>query len=230
MSRFRIFKELKKSLKRKRRHVWSLGIGAFVFLAASLAGAWLAHRVVSPVQSEIFAPEESAPVWMDKLSDSDTLLSRSQALLALRNRKGDVELVLQRTYLCGEETRRLGTHTASKAEELLRSHREWDARFESGRLTVKENVDDLSPRCRQSAYVGMDKSGNLSLYDGPPWKDKVIRTFFHLDVERMEAQLGEERARELAAGIRVPDKAAYSSMLSAFNEYASVSSQAKPQP
>jgi len=233
VSRFRIFKELKKSLKRKRRHVWSLGIGAFVFLLATLAGTKAAQHVVTRAIAETPWPStEAAPVWQDKpalASQADA--AREQALRGLKDRGGEVELVLHRTYLCGEETRQLGRHTAEAASEMLRSHRDWEATLEpTGKLTMEERVDDLSPQCRKTAFIGMDKDGNLSLYDGPPWKEKVMKTFFQLDVEMLESRLGEDRVRELAEGIRVTDKDAYESVLAVYDDYASLKSQAVPQP
>jgi len=181
--------------------------------------------------SQAFLPAESTPVWMDNPALSPVAPSREKALHALKGRREEVELVLHRTYLCGEETRRLGRFTASEAEELLKTHREWDASLDMalGKLTMEESVDDLSPQCRQTAYIGMDKDGNLSLYDGPPWKEKVIRTFFQLDVDMLESRMSEDRVRELADGIRVSDKEEYNSVLSTFNEYASLKSNAVPQ-
>ena len=232
MSRFRIIKELKKTLKRKRRHVWSLGIGAFVFLLATLAGTRFAQGVIAQATAETTWTETAPATAGAKTSYGETdASSRDRAIFALRGRGGEVELVLHRTYLCGEETRQLGRHSAAKAEELLRSHREWDARLErSGRLTLEEKVDDLSPQCRKTAYMGMDKDGNLSLYDGPPWKEKVIRTFFQLDVDMLESKLSENKVRELAEGIRVTDKEQYESVLISLNEYASLKTQARPEP
>jgi len=230
VSRFRIFKELKKSLKRKRRHVWSLGMIAFAFLLASLAGTWLAQKVIAHLGTETIRPADAAPAWPDHGSHASEPTLRDRTLLALQTRQGEVELVLRRTYLCGEETRQLGRHSAADAAELLRSHREWRARLDAaGKLTVEENVDDLSPQCRKTAYIGMDREGNLSLFDGPPWKEKVIRTFFQLDVDMLESRLNEDSVRELAKGIRVSDKEEYESVLSTYNEYASLKSQAAPQ-
>lgn len=129
MSRFRIFKELKKSLKRKRRHVWSLGMIAFTFVMASLAGTWLANRIVTDMSLEVVQPVDAAPVGADIQWVAPELSNRDQALLALQKRRGEVQLILHRSYLCGEEIRQLGMHSASQAAELLRSHREWDVIF-----------------------------------------------------------------------------------------------------
>jgi len=230
VSLFRIFKGIKKSLKRKRRHVLTLGAGAMFFLLATLVGSWFAYRIVSTDTSQVFLPMDSVSAWADNPVTAPDASLRERTLHALKGRSDQVELVLHRTYLCGEESRQLGAHTAAEAAELLQSHRDWGARFDSkGRLLLEEAVDDLSPECRISAYMAMDKDGNLSLYDGPPWKEKVIRTFFQLDVEMLESRLSEERVRELADGIRISDKDEYNSVLSSFNEFASLKSQAVPQ-
>ncbi len=227
MSRFRILKELKKSLKRKRRHVWSLGAGAAFFLLATLVGSLLAHRVIMQNGAREFQPVLSSPARMDNLPTNEgPVTAREKTLRMLNSRQGEVELILHRTYVCGEETRQLGRHAAAEAADLLKSHREWGARFDSyGRLLLEETVDDLSPQCRKTAYIGMDKDGNLSLYDGPPRLDKVIRTFFQMNVEMLETRLNQERVNELENGIRVADRDEYNSVLSTFNEFASVRSQ-----
>lgn len=223
MSRFRILKEWKKSLKRKRRHVWSLGAGVAFFLLAALVGSWLAHRVIQHSQLQVLLPVDTAAVWADNpaTQKASSKSARDKTLYTLMKWQGQVKVVLHRTYLCGDETRQLGSHSAAEASDLLKSHRDWEARFDStGKLTMEQSIDDLSPQCRKTAYIGMDKGGNLSLFDGPPRRDKVIRTFFQLNVEMLETQLTQERITELADGIRVTDKDEYNSVLSTFNDYA----------
>jgi forespore regulator of the sigma-K checkpoint len=234
VSRFRILKELKKSLKRKRRHVWSLGAGVAFFLLAALVGSWLAQRVIAhgPLKESLLVAD-TVPAWVDKLAvQEDPVTSeREKTLHSLSRMRADVEVVLHRTYLCGEETRQLGSHSAMDAADLLKAHREWDARLEpAARLIMEETVDDLSPQCRKTAYIGMDKNGYLSLFDGPPKRDKVIRTFFQLDVEMLETRLAPDRISELTGGIRVSDRDEYNSVLSTFNDYASIRAQSNSIP
>lgn len=228
MLRFRVLKELKKKLKRKRRHVWSLGIGAAVFALATLAGSWGAHVIVKSWTS--VRPDEAVAVF----SATDELgygpgygdARRDKTIAALRERKDDLDLVLHRRYLCGEETRKLGTHTPEEAYDLLLAHREWDAAITSdGTLALQEDVDDLSPQCRKTAYIGMDEDGNLSLFNGPPQKDKVVRTFFQLDVKTLQSSLTQEKLEQLVRGIRVSDKDEYNSVISTFSDYARLKSQ-----
>lgn len=71
-----------------------------------------------------------------------------------------------------------------------------------------------------SGYMGIDKDGNLSLFEGPPEDEKVLRTFFQLDVETMESVLPEEAIKQLQQGIRVQDMDEYHSVLSTFSDFA----------
>ncbi|TJY41426.1 hypothetical protein E5161_13545 [Cohnella pontilimi] len=223
---FRILKELKKRLKRKRRPVWSLGMLAAVFALASAVGIAAAvaigHSALDSLPAEPASVLESGPEQPDKPSAPDPSAdARELTLQALAFRHGEVEVVLRRRYWCGEETRMLGRLATAEAADLIKSHREWDAAFDrTGRVVLQELVDDISPACRDNAYIGMDENGNLSLFDGPPRKDNVVRTFFQLDVHSLESSLSKERLHELASGIRVADKNEYQSVLSTYSDYA----------
>ncbi|MFC5529263.1 BofC C-terminal domain-containing protein [Cohnella yongneupensis] len=225
---FRVLKEIKKKLKRKRRHVWSLGIGAAVFALATLAGSMGAYAIVKSWSNAVQGDAIAVFSASDKLGFGPGYgdANRDKTIAVLRERKEDVELVLHRTYLCGEETRKLGTHSAEEAYNLLLAHREWDASLTvGGKVTLTEDVDDLSPQCRKTAYIGVDQEGNLSLFNGPPQKDKVVRTFFQLDVKTLQTSLTQEKLEELMRGIRVSDKDEYNSVISTFSDYARMKSQ-----
>nr|WP_245363296.1 BofC C-terminal domain-containing protein [Cohnella thailandensis] len=90
----------------------------------------------------------------------------------------------------------------------------------SGTVRVEERVDDLSPECRKSAYISLDRDGNLSLFDGPPRKEKIMRTFFQLDIKSLESSMSKEKLRELADGIRIADRDDYNHVLSSFSDFA----------
>ncbi|WP_276352805.1 BofC C-terminal domain-containing protein [Cohnella caldifontis] len=224
---FRALKELKKKLKRRRRPVLSLGMLAAVFTAASASGVGTAvliqkailhgdaKPVVQPVADSPYAFLTSEGTGQAPETASDAVIQ------ALARWDGEVEIVLHRVYWCGEERRLLGRRSAPEAAKLLRSHREWSAAFDSdGRLVLEETSHDPSPACRKTAYIGMDTDGNLSLFDGPPRKDNVVRTFFQLDVRTLESSVSKERLHELASGIKVTDRDEYDSVLSAFSDYA----------
>ena len=91
---------------------------------------------------------------------------------------------------------------------------------EGGAVALEERIDDLSPACKESAVFGIDKAGNLSLFDGPPERNRVLRTFFQLDVNYMESSLPQDRIDALVRGIRISDVDEFNSVLSSFSDYA----------
>ncbi|EXX85534.1 hypothetical protein BG53_08220, partial [Paenibacillus darwinianus] len=139
----------------------------------------------------------------------------------LRTSKDPLPVRLRRIYLCGEETRSLGVISAKRTISLLQEHPGWTAVMDpDGTVALEERIDDLSPACKESAVFGVDKEGNLSLFDGPPERNKVLRTFFQLDVTYMESSLPPGRIDALERGIRVTDVDEFNSVLSSFADYA----------
>ncbi|WP_158594311.1 BofC C-terminal domain-containing protein [Cohnella faecalis] len=229
MLRSRVMKELKKRLKRKKWPVWSLGLVAAIFLISAAVGAASVYLIVSSGKTERVAEAWSPVISADEPGVDAT--PRERTLHSLSRWNGEVEVVLHRVYLCGEETRMLGRHATSEARDLLISHLDWDAKFDrTGTVVMEEKIDDLSPACRSTSYIGLDEDGNLSLFDGPPRKDNVVRTFFQLDVGLLESSLSKERLHELANGIKVSDKDEYNSVLSTFSDYALERSESVLQP
>lgn len=215
----------KKRLKRNKRLAWSLGIWAAAVLTAAAALAAVKPRL-ERAERPAGAMTDAEAVWLDKRS---SLLSfegpdseRGRAIAALAGLEGKVEVVLQRMYVCGEEIRRLGSFSSTEAMDLLKAHREWTATLQDAdRLVMRESVDDLSASCKASARFGLDSGGNLSLFDGPVKKDKVIRTFFHMDVKALESGLSPEELRRLREGMPVGDGIDdYRQVVSRLGEYA----------
>ncbi|MNI91319.1 hypothetical protein D3C73_1489620 [compost metagenome] len=87
-------------------------------------------------------------------------------------------------------------------------------------MWLEEYIEGLSEGCQEDGYIGVDKNGNLSLFEGPPDEEKVIKTFFQLDVGTMESALPEEVLKQLKQGIRVQDVSEYNSVLSTFSDFA----------
>ncbi|RAP77883.1 BofC C-terminal domain-containing protein [Paenibacillus montanisoli] len=198
MLEFSLWKKLKKKLRRTRRPIWQLGC----LLAAamlSFAGARSAHAAV---------PDKPAAGMRSVI---EVLASQSE----------QVTVKLHRVYLCGEETKALGSMTSKEALGLMKEHPEWTAMLDEQRAVVmEERIDDLSESCKRNGTFGLDKAGHLSLFDGSPKKEKVLRTFFQLDVNYMESSLPKERIDELVNGIRITDKDEFNSVLSTFSDYA----------
>lgn len=132
-----------------------------------------------------------------------------------------IRVVLQTEYICGVETEQLGRMDTAQLKVLLVQHPEWEAKVTStDTLQLKQRVDDLSPICKQQAYISIDADGNLNLYEGKPAEENVIRTFFQLDVGTLESSLPDGVLEQLQEGIRVQDKDEYDSVISTFSDFA----------
>lgn len=111
------------------------------------------------------------------------------------------------------ELKELLTQNEPVATETMASLQGWD-----------EGKDQAAFRETLSkggqAYIGMDSSGGLSLFEGKPDKEKVMRTFFQIDIKSMETSLPKEIVQQLHEGIRVQDLDEYNSVISTFSDFA----------
>lgn len=203
---YKFLKNLKKKLRWRRKWI-ALGL----FLVAIAAGL------------TAFSSYGSYQNWAKSKSDLRTrsVLAPSSDSEAIRSFKGKQDVYLQTLYVCGEETERLGTWSSYELQEQYKKHPEWLIRMnEPDKVTFIKHVEDLSPSCKAQAYMGLDENGSLSLFNGMPAVDNVIRTFFQLDIRYLESSLPKETLKQLQDGIRITDMAEYNSVLSTFSDYA----------
>lgn len=149
-----------------------------------------------------------------------------QAIIrSLSAKNSSVTVHLQRHFICGEEFRSLGLRSSAEAVKLIQrpnvSHVSLHASTQGEPiLELTEQVSDLSLQCKENAMFGIDPTGRLTLFEGPPKKENAVRTFYQLDVRFMESRLPKEEWKRLVDGIRVEDKASYYSVLSSFSDFA----------
>lgn len=130
-------------------------------------------------------------------------------------------------YVCGEETESLGKMSGAEILALLEQHRDWELTWGAdGSAILEESVDDLSPGCKGNVYFGLDADGNLALFEGKPEENKVLQTFFQIDIEYLESSLPRQSVENLYDGIRIHNYAQYNSVLSTFAGFAV---EAEPQ-
>ncbi|MDQ6418609.1 BofC C-terminal domain-containing protein [Paenibacillus sp. LHD-117] len=201
---FSLWKQVKKKIRRNRRPLWTLG-GFAIMLAIAAA------------------PQPAC---------AETDLYETPSIGSyLQDRNAPVQVKLHRIYVCGEETEPLGLMKPETIIQLLRQHPEWSASLEEDGRTVRvmQQIDDLSSECKSNAYFGMDRNGNFSLFNGEPSNEKVMRTFFQLDVRFMESSLPQDQLDQLSQGIRVSDIDEYNSVLSTYSDYAMETEDAASQ-
>lgn len=214
-----LFKQLKRRLRMRKR--W-LTLGAYLLLAGGITAAlWTDHGGSSPIP-------ESEAVWNAAIDGPEQTPEETEAVLqAIKSGMGKREVFVHKQYVCGEEIRQFGSMQAQEILSLQKEHPEARVVLDrTGSVHLVDKVEDLAPKCRDNAYFGLDKNGNLTLFEGVPEQDKVIRTFFQLDVQHMKSSLPADAVNQLYSGIRVSDLADYNSVLSTFSEYAS--EQAEP--
>ncbi|WP_310189433.1 BofC C-terminal domain-containing protein [Bacillus sp. 3255] len=131
------------------------------------------------------------------------------------------ESYLLKSYVCGEERIQLGLQSSEQLLDMQVKHPDWILSVgANGNVTFTEHIEDLSPACKEKAVFGIDGSSNLSLFNGTPDKDNVIRTFFQLNIKYLESSLPPDTVQQLKDGIRISDMEEYNSVLSTFSDYA----------
>lgn len=214
MNIFHIKKILNNRWRKWRRAIWTMGACTLVTIMAWL-GLLLSDQMERLMEKEPLAVETfgklqavipvAAEEWLHDLEKTD-----------------QTRIVhLNKIYTCGTESEVLGIMRPVEIAKLMKSHPEWEGRLGAGGdVWIDERINGLSDICKTRGYIGIDSKGNLTLFDGPPKKEKVIRTFFQLDVEMMESALPADVLKQLREGIRIQDVEEYNSVLSTFSDFA----------
>ncbi|MDF2722999.1 MAG: bypass of forespore [Paenibacillus sp.] len=209
------FKQLKKRLRQKRRWL-SLGF----FIVAVAVGLIVVQWTRSPASGRD-AWSALTPTDPQAAMDRPMSMQDRIALGQIAETGGMRDVYIRKVYVCGEESLLLGRMEANEVLSMSAEHPTWQVELaDDGVVTFVEQIDDLSPACKHNAYFGVDKTGNLSLFEGPPDDEKVIRTFFQLNIGYLESSLQPETIDQLKQGIRVLDMEEYNSVLSTFSEFA----------
>ncbi|USB34274.1 BofC C-terminal domain-containing protein [Paenibacillus sp. YPG26] len=221
MNIFRIKKYFKRRWRRWRKAIWTISACGIV--------AWLAW-LGTPLSGQLEAVmTREEPAVLETLADLQTA-SEQVPSKEFRQAINDIDRVrtvhLNKIYTCGEESQVLGNLNGKEIADLQNKHPDWTGHVDrEGHVWFDHHIRDLSDICKRSGYIGLDSKGNLSLFEGPPKDEKVMRTFFQLDIESMESALPKEVVYQLKQGIRIEDVEEYNSVLSTFSDYATTSSQ-----
>jgi forespore regulator of the sigma-K checkpoint len=201
MSFANLIKQLKKQLKSGKRRL-TLGIILIV-----LVGAYLGIERLKTFDSFEAA---AAPQ-----TEQQQMLERIEQI-------GDAHRVFaQKIYVCGQELAEIGKLSPDQIAQYYKEHPQDQIKLTSeGQVYFVEQVEDISAACKHNAYFGLDKKGSLSLFEGPPNEEKIMRTFFQLNVEHLKTSLPQGTYNQLKQGIPISDLAEYNSVLSTFSDYA----------
>ena len=213
-----LLKQLKRRLRSKKR--W-LTLGSLLLVAGIAAGIRLYAGSGISGDSATVPVQASASDRLSERPVAEMSREQEETLHAIANGVNERMVTMQKSFICGEETQQVGLMGKDDILKLSEEHPQWEITIHAGGdVRFIERIDDLSPKCKETAYFGIDKNGNLSLFEGVPGGDQVIRTFFQLNVEHLKSSLPQESIRQLYEGIRISDLADFNSVLSTFSDFA----------
>ena len=124
-------------------------------------------------------------------------------------------------YIGGSEDKIVGIMRPVEIIQLMDKHPNLEGKLDrKGEVWLLNHVSELSQLCKQKGYIGLGTSGSLTLFEGKPEKEKVMRTFFQINVKSMETALPKEVVKQLHQGIRIQDLDEYNSVISTFSDFA----------
>lgn len=215
--------KLKKQLKRNWKQ-WKRRTGTTALCVIVVGMAWWGLHLSDKVQTLLNSKPQIAVETLQYLQNtsSEEESQDDRYFLQRLNDPDEVHNVtIRKNYVCGQEEQVLGKMRSERISELLHHNPTWIGHLDrNGDVWLLESISDLSPVCKQRAYMSMDADGNLTLYEGPPQKEKVLKTFFQLDINSMESTLPQGVLKELYDGIRIQDIDEYNSVISTFSDYA----------
>ncbi|WP_211201447.1 BofC C-terminal domain-containing protein [Bacillus sp. NTK071] len=125
----------------------------------------------------------------------------------------EVEVILRTNYADGVSTKQTVNETIWAMEDFWNQYADWQlVDQEEGRMIFERNIEDISPTSKESGHFGLTEDGILSIFDGSPEDEKVIQTFFQIDVGKLESS----RREQLMDGIPVESWYHFESMLQTF--------------
>ncbi|NBI29758.1 BofC C-terminal domain-containing protein [Chengkuizengella marina] len=208
----KFLKQLKKQLRLKKK--W-LTFATFIIMFGTISVYILLNEEQTDIKTT-FLNGFSNDDKMDQIQNEGSL-----ELLITDSQKREV--IIKKVYVCGEEVKSLGSLNSQEILELYQNNPQYTFEFtEEGSIVFSESIEDLSPKCKESAYFGVSEDGKLTLFDGLPIHDNVLRTFFQLDIEHLESSLPVGTVQQLVEGIRIKDFEDYNSILSTFSEFTAV--------
>lgn len=212
-----LLKELKKIFRRRRKLGLSFVLlGVIVFTLLVVASQ--EQRDPNDLSLLLGADHKAIPASTLPAAEHD---ERDDLAVFLQANEANRQVEVYTIYICGEEKQTFGKLSSADILDLMNQHPDWQVgEFSNEQVVFYEYVEDLSEHCKQSAYIGIDEMDQLTLFEGLPNHEQVIRTFFQIDVEYLKTSLPPDAVESLYNGIRIRDLDQYRSVISTFSEFA----------
>ncbi|WP_199880598.1 intercompartmental signaling factor BofC [Bacillus massiliglaciei] len=126
------------------------------------------------------------------------------------------KVILQRMYLDGEQSEEKVTETIWAMEDFWAKYKDWKLIDQNEKeIIFQKREQDISPLLKANGYFGMTEEGVISIYNGKPKYDKIIQSFFQVDVGQLEAY----KKEELQRGIPILNKDQFQKLIKSYEPY-----------
>jgi len=127
----------------------------------------------------------------------------------------ELEVVLQRMYIDGQMSEERRSETVWSLEDFWATYDGWRVvNQQKGQVVFHKKVEELSPIIKAKGYIGLDEHGKLSIFEGKPSEQKVIQTFYQIDVDQLEVM----ESKHLKEGIKIKSTDQYYKLLDQFKK------------
>lgn len=130
-----------------------------------------------------------------------------------------VTVILERVYVDGEVSEEILKETILSMEDFWAQYEDWSlVHQDEEQVVFQQRIDDISPLLKTNGYFGLTEDGILTIFNGKPDEsDKVIQSFFQIDVEKLESYQHDL----LKKGIKVGTKDEYINVIETYKTYTS---------
>ncbi|WP_270179429.1 BofC C-terminal domain-containing protein [Alkalihalobacillus sp. CinArs1] len=124
-----------------------------------------------------------------------------------------IEVILRTNYADGVSTEQSIQKTVWSMEDFWSEYAGWQlVNQDHGKMVFERKIEDISPAMKENGHFGLTDDGVLTIFEGKPDEQKVIQTFFQIDVGKVESS----RLKELAEGIPIESWYNFEDMLHTF--------------
>ncbi|MCT8139529.1 BofC C-terminal domain-containing protein [Anaerobacillus sp. CMMVII] len=128
-----------------------------------------------------------------------------------------VRVILARIYLDGEVSEEVVEETILSMEDFWAEYAEWDLiDQDEAQVVFQQKIDDISPLLKINGYFGISEEGTLNIYEGKPSEEKVIQSFFQINMKKLKSH----QQQELEDGIPILSRDRYEEVLKMYKKYA----------
>lgn len=128
-----------------------------------------------------------------------------------------VKVILERVYLDGEISEEILEETILSMEDFWAEYAEWNLVDQNeAQVVFQQKIDDISPLLKINGYFGISDEGILNIYEGKPSEEKVIQSFFQINMKKLKSH----QQQQLENGIPVLSRDRYEQVLKMYKKYA----------